>query len=801
MATSKNSIFLSLKWFIYKIFTISLVLTLTPFACWSQANFENHGTPIVVNLQKDFGANPNDNLDDTWAFIKASKYLENSWDKNGIPYPAGQKNANINYANHYAVLQIPASINGGSYLVGKQQILYKKIIGGKMYTVADKFSGGDPPPQIVPYKYIFDASNSSTTVNPANNEGLYLYMGLCRKPGATPEWNMPYAISTDIFAMEGLNKNIDGIKIEGFLHKGKKPKIRYADGLMVGNALSDGSLADDPSGNEFSWGRMYLNGGNTCFQFKNINNVQLSNIEIDGNNSHVVFKGKTYDNFQLGGTAIFFGENSSNYTLQNLYVHHNVIDGVSVKTWESSVPKKVENIFFNNVVSEYNGRCGLALAAGKNVLIKNSKFNFSGKAQHDPKYGGRISSLGDGVGIGSAPMCGVDIEAEGGTFIRDINFVNCEFIDHGHTSVVNDLEMAYANNASDVTFSKCTFWNRVTAIWCRGNNFVFDSCGIYGMVTHMGHGYKSGSNTKFNNCIFEDKPNPYNKKDFWDEKTRLITSDNQARSTLFNKCKFVVNSSTRKMFWIKGASQSNDSLLHFRDCNFEFKSQMPATDLSAGSIIMHAKFSGNTNLYNTNKSKMSYTHWLVFGCIIEGSKQASTPSIFTIKGNMKLEIQDRADCFLRIGQTPKENNCNSYASLVVDSNALLFFQQGNSLADNFIGKNSNLIIKPYGSFLTYRGGTNIGLFGKFMVDRNAYFCATAAQFLKNKNGTADPNILYIDPKATLGINPYWNNIDQSMACSDALSGFGSGTNPIVSIYGSNKLVPIKYHSPNTIKIK
>ena len=55
--------------------TTHILMTLLLLMIWhgdlmAQANFS--GNPRIVYLDTDFGANPNDNKDDTWAFIKAS---------------------------------------------------------------------------------------------------------------------------------------------------------------------------------------------------------------------------------------------------------------------------------------------------------------------------------------------------------------------------------------------------------------------------------------------------------------------------------------------------------------------------------------------------------------------------------------------------------------------------------------------------------------------------------------------------------------------------------------------------------
>jgi hypothetical protein len=100
--------------------------------------------PAMVKSIADFGAKPNDTVDDSWAFIKAGKYFSNLWDINGTPLNKGQ--VNFSYAAYSGKLVIPP----GKYLVGKQisipasglNTTYGKIFGETRPTASLKYLPG-----------------------------------------------------------------------------------------------------------------------------------------------------------------------------------------------------------------------------------------------------------------------------------------------------------------------------------------------------------------------------------------------------------------------------------------------------------------------------------------------------------------------------------------------------------------------------------------------------------------------------------------------------------------------------------
>jgi hypothetical protein len=103
------------------IMTLFVLIVITECA-HAQANLVYGGTnpsiqrtPITINLINDFGATPNDGLDDGYALIKAAHFIENKWHSNGDTLLPSDL-PNIDYNLHYVRLEIPSGI----YNVGKE---------------------------------------------------------------------------------------------------------------------------------------------------------------------------------------------------------------------------------------------------------------------------------------------------------------------------------------------------------------------------------------------------------------------------------------------------------------------------------------------------------------------------------------------------------------------------------------------------------------------------------------------------------------------------------------------------------
>lgn len=211
-----------------------------------------------------------------------------------------------------------------------------------------------------------------------------------------------------------------------------------------------------------------------------------------------------------------------------------------------------------NTACEYNTRQGLTWVGGNHLLVKNSKFNHTGK--------GKFSS---------PPGAGVNFEAESGP-IRNGLFINCEFI--------NNTGAGFLADSGDIGFSSfidCTFWGTtVYSIWVTKPGFTFTGCTIYGAIVH---GYQSPDDrqaTKFIRCTFEDKPYngvpPYG---------GYMIETSLAKRMSFIDC--IIISNTRRLAYVNlpWKSYKPEEYYKFKNCRFIIRNTAnPEGDLLAAFV-------------------------------------------------------------------------------------------------------------------------------------------------------------------------------------------------------------------------
>jgi len=198
--------------------------------------------------------------------------------------------------------------------------------------------------------------------------------------------------------------NVSNVSIEGVVNKqGQYPLIKYDNGLYYGAFYNDKEKFAlpkcTPTTRNFDikfaaqvGGAVYIN---------NSTDVSIKNIELDGNLDNMILGGNWGDvGRQLFHVGIFMNE-GRNIRLQNIHVHHFALDGLE--------NIGANNLFFENVVTEYNGRQGFSWVDGDSLIAKNCKFNHTGR-----------------MSIHSSPAAGIDIEPERKHDISFARFTDCE---------------------------------------------------------------------------------------------------------------------------------------------------------------------------------------------------------------------------------------------------------------------------------------------------------------------------------------------------------------------------------------
>ncbi len=329
--------------------------------------------------------------------------------------------------------------------------------------------------------------------------------------------------------------NVENFKIQGT----SKSILRYADSFKFG-AFNPATGKPHEHGKNLFIIPAYAAFVGSCVYLENCNNIEVTDLALDGNNNKLILGGFYGDvGRQLFHNGISI-DKSRNILVNNLNVHHFGLDGIFV----ANVPGNQEdNIKLFNSRFEYNARQGLSWIGGNSLLVKNCKFNHTGKSN-----------------FSSPPSAGVDIEAEVGP-VRNGVFESCEFVDNAGVGM-----LAEAGDSRDCIFRNCTFWGATNwSVWVSKPGFSFTRCNIYGSFVH---GYDSPDKknaTSFLSCTFEDKlykgKEPYG--------NFLIESNNKKRVS-FTRCKFLAN--RKKLFWLSQSSTTlREEKYQFNDCSFVIK--------------------------------------------------------------------------------------------------------------------------------------------------------------------------------------------------------------------------------------
>ncbi len=379
--------------------------------------------------------------------------------------------------------------------------------------------------------------------------------------------NMPAYDGENVLSFNSIkNFTIEGV--EG-------ATLKYIDSLRIGTfSPTTGEIYDH--GNNVFTKRSYAAIPGFCIYVKNSENIKISNLDLDGNNQHMILGGVFGDKGrQLQHDGIFI-QNSKNIVIDKVNAHHFGLDGICVSNIKSDSPDKIE---ITNSNFEYNARQGLSWVGGNDLHAKNCKFNHTGKA-----------------GFSSAPSAGLDIEAEAGP-IRNGVFDSCEFVDNTGLGMGAD-----SGDSGDCTFNNCTFWGTTSwSLWVTKPNFTFNGCNIYGSTAH---GYNSPDRqdaTKFWDCHFEDKP--YNGRPPYG---RFLVESNNAKYMSFDNCTFVSN--TKKLCWFQSPkTYTLEERYQLNNCKFIINNtNLPTRDfigITRGVVAKNCTF----NFTNLDGKTKRYT--------------------------------------------------------------------------------------------------------------------------------------------------------------------------------------------------
>ncbi len=517
--------------YIFSFLSFSIILFDINYKANAQADFGSR-TATIVNLSV-FGGLPNNTSNDTWAFIKASKWAQNLWDKNGIPYYVAGANLTdqINTSLNYPKIEL----SSGNYLVGQEidwpnfssvmgnatPIQFKDqgtvtstsilnlstllatpttLVAGDNVAANALFvngvtSLGTDFTFYVKYKDIFP------NVDPLNNEEIgflvsyefynktpvgtnfeFTFRRFIRKYDQTPIFQID-----DELAPVPVVKVLDGLEIEGVLNS---TTISYEANMHNGFYEETGK-AVCPICDENSEAN-YQVAISDMFQINNSLNVRVANIKVNGNSSNIYFEGLHIESTSDAGTQ--FGHNgikfwvSKNISVENCDFNFMGLDGINIydpiHLTDASFPGFNQNpskYYISNCKSIFNRRQGCTVSAVDGINIEHSEFSNTGEA---------ITALSAPPNQAQSPYT-FDIELSPG---NTIIFPCIPNILHSKPSAGMDIEPE-GDNVKNGIVTECIFKNNYRCeIVADGNGDVYNPT----------EPENYGINWKFKECLIED---------------------------------------------------------------------------------------------------------------------------------------------------------------------------------------------------------------------------------------------------------------------------------------------------------
>lgn len=301
--------------------------------------------------------------------------------------------------------------------------------------------------------------------------------------------------------------------------RGNGARMKCASGLRYGVFAANGSPVQRPMPNmvrrEIAAPYTYMVFIHDC-----TGPVLIENLELDGSLDAHLIGGQYLDTgWQIATAGIFLRDNRGDELVRNVHTHHHALDGLMIDGLDDAalaarVARRIEN-----VRSEYNGRQGCSIVGGRGYAFRDCRFNHTGKGK-----------------IGTAPGAGVDIEAEGSKTVRDLSFVDCEFIDNAGCGL-----LAESGASEGATFVNCRFVGTTNwAAWPRKPGFRFRHCAFVGSIANC-HGDAAPSRaTAFERCTFVDDPaqTPNGEVYRAGSDSGTIADLSSAENILFDRCRF-----------------------------------------------------------------------------------------------------------------------------------------------------------------------------------------------------------------------------------------------------------------------
>jgi hypothetical protein len=488
------------------------------------------------------------------------------------------------------------------------------------------------------------------------------------------------------------------------------------DVLSLANCRNVEIEGDGPVNIQFENGLKFGRIGGTNYgpghflYLSNCTGVTIRNLTVNGNSDQFDFGDPTESitNTQMeGANDGIFLMNTRDVTVSEVSMTHMGRDGIQAKFSDgqytpTSAPM---NLTLTNCHFDDNGRDGFSWVAGSGVVVTNCTFNRQGQ----------------GV-IKAGLKAGIDIEPEGGNYLWDGLFTNCEFVNNFVTGVLADMVYGMAEQAQHVQFVGCTISGNQhptgvgAAIWATRPYFTFTGCTVYGEVRRPYGASIDDAALHFNRCAFTDSP--LNGHVTTNE--MLVQAYHQAERALFNDCDFTIHTYGHTFVYVDNLGDAPVDYVQFKDCRFH---TAYATQTAPGPDLPRAKFTnvafkGNCRFidetnFTPKRVSRATTPYKSTAAYRQNPIYSMWPvdvtGTLTLGGGPDIRYMLDFDTFtIKPGGTVNVNDGNE---LIAYGSSTLQIDQGATLAVNAGGQLSTI------------GGGAIHVDGTLIVRTDGWFCA------------------------------------------------------------------------------
>lgn len=263
--------------------------------------------------------------------------------------------------------------------------------------------------------------------------------------------------------------------------------FKCVDGVKYGTFNDDGTSKGTPPGS--------LTGGlaapyNAMIAVRNCSGtIRIEQGVLNGNIANITLGGFYGDNGrQLPYTGLFIQNNTGPVIIDGIESHHHGLDSLIIDG--PGLPNVREGGVVRNCNFHNSGR-GNSFVGGNGWHFDNTKFDGSAQDLGAMTYTG--------------PGAGLDVEAEGGKWVKNLTWTRCQFIDN-HSFGVN-APVDTSGFASTFHFEECKFVG-VTgwACWVYAPRVTYERCLFVGAIVGMFPSTAPNtptSATKFKKCVFD----------------------------------------------------------------------------------------------------------------------------------------------------------------------------------------------------------------------------------------------------------------------------------------------------------